>query len=155
VQSEIEYTGCHPRSPLFYLSEVHLLLKGRRSWNSGPPVWHQPGEKLRATRSDGQPKLGLGLGYNIIYLFIYLFNSSGFAHLRLSITPVLGHRISCQDIGSIVAPERYRCISVTKIHGASNHLLRLSQILHRGHCAPSWHNSSERHLEKSSRNERG
>lgn len=29
---------------------------------------------------------------------------SGFAHLRFSTRPVLGHRISCQDTGSIVAP---------------------------------------------------
>lgn len=29
---------------------------------------------------------------------------SGFAHLRFSILPVLGQRISCQDTGSIVEP---------------------------------------------------
>jgi hypothetical protein len=34
----------------------------------------------------------------------YFYRPSGFAHLRFSILPVLGHRISCQDTGSSVAP---------------------------------------------------
>lgn len=33
---------------------------------------------------------------------------SGLAHFRFSIRPVLGHRISCQDTGSIVAPVHQR-----------------------------------------------
>lgn len=32
------------------------------------------------------------------------YNPSGLAHLRLSIFPVFGHRISCHETGSIVAP---------------------------------------------------
>ena len=37
---------------------------------------------------------------------ILIYRCSGFAHLRFSILPVLGHRISCHDTGSIVAPVR-------------------------------------------------
>lgn len=33
---------------------------------------------------------------------------SGFAHFRFSMCPVLGHRISCQDTGSIVEPSQAR-----------------------------------------------
>lgn len=33
---------------------------------------------------------------------------SGLAHLRFSIFPVFGHRISCQDTGSIVAPREIK-----------------------------------------------
>lgn len=32
------------------------------------------------------------------------YKPSGFAHLRFSSFPVLGHLISCQETGSIVAP---------------------------------------------------
>lgn len=34
----------------------------------------------------------------------YSYMPSGLAHLRRSIFPVLGHLISCQETGSIVAP---------------------------------------------------
>jgi len=37
-------------------------------------------------------------------LTIPYHSPSGFAHLRLSILPVFGHRISCHDTGSMVAP---------------------------------------------------
>lgn len=38
-----------------------------------------------------------------------VYMSSGFAHFRFSVFPVLGQRISCHDTGSIVAPMSSCC----------------------------------------------
>jgi hypothetical protein len=42
---------------------------------------------------------------NKIDIIVFLhYNPSGLAHFRFSIFPVFGHRISCHETGSIVAP---------------------------------------------------
>jgi hypothetical protein len=54
----------------------------------------------------------LALPFWAIYMMLLIY---GFAHLRFSILPVFGHRISCQDTGSSVAPAEYQYISVKKV----------------------------------------
>ena len=45
---------------------------------------------------------------DIIVFLHYIYKPSGLAHFRFSIFPVFGHRISCHETGSIVAPAAYR-----------------------------------------------